>query len=110
MGLLNEGSGASDGNSQAGAGGGGTDGGGSSGGSGNAGAQGGQTSWRDSLPQELREDPSLKAFNDPSGLAKSYIETKKMVGKKGVIVPTDKDGDDAWGSFFKQIGLPESPD
>lgn len=32
------------------------------------------------IPEELRSDPSLANFNDVGGLAKSFLETKKMVG------------------------------
>ena len=32
------------------------------------------------LPEDLRSDPGLQPFKDAGGLAKSYIETKKMVG------------------------------
>ena len=33
------------------------------------------------LPKELQEDPSLKDFKDVGALAKSFIETKSLVGK-----------------------------
>ena len=34
----------------------------------------------DSLPEELRHEPSLKNFTDSAGLAKSYVHAQRMVG------------------------------
>lgn len=33
------------------------------------------------LPEEIRSDPGLQSFNDVGSLAKSYLETKSMVGR-----------------------------
>lgn len=80
---------------------------------GNAGGQqqqqqgGGQTSWRDSLPDELKADVSLQQFNDVASLAKSYISTKAHVGKKGVIVPGQNATDEEWSAFYKSVGQPD---
>jgi hypothetical protein len=72
-----------------------------------SGAPGGaQATWRDSLPDDIKADPSLQAFTDVAGLAKSYLHTKAHVGKKGVIVPTDKSSDEEWAQFYDQIGRP----
>ncbi len=68
----------------------------------------GQTgSWRDALPPELRDNPALATFTDVPNLAKSYVHAQTMIGKKGVIVPTDKSSDEDWDSFYKAIGRPE---
>jgi hypothetical protein len=67
-----------------------------------------QTSWRDSLPDDLKNDAGLSAFTDVGGLAKSYIETKKLVGKKGVFVPGPNATDEEWNAFFKSAGQPEA--
>lgn len=73
---------------------------------GTQGAQGGQASWRDALPEDIRNDSSLLPFSDVSSLAKSYVSTKAMVGKKGVLVPGEKATDEEWGQFFDSIGRP----
>lgn len=36
-------------------------------------------SWLESLPEDVRSDPSLKVFKDVSGLAKSYVNAQKMI-------------------------------
>lgn len=71
------------------------------------GTGGTQPSWRDTLPDDLKADAGLAAFTDVAGLAKSYISTKAMVGKKGVIVPGQNATDEEWGAFYKSAGQPE---
>lgn len=36
--------------------------------------------WKQALPEDIRENPALKDFKDPVALAKSYLETKSLVG------------------------------
>lgn len=37
--------------------------------------------WRATLPEAIRNDPSLSSFKDIGALAQSFIETKSLVGK-----------------------------
>lgn len=39
-------------------------------------------------------------------LAKSYLHAQSMIGKKGLIPPTDKSTDEEWNSFYDQMGRP----
>lgn len=39
------------------------------------------------LPEDIRSDPALQSFNDIGGMAKSYLETKSMVGRS-IQLPT----------------------
>jgi hypothetical protein len=41
----------------------------------------------DSLPEELRHEPSLKNFTDSAGLAKSYVHAQRMVGADRLHCP-----------------------
>jgi hypothetical protein len=43
-------------------------------------------------------------------LAKGYVSAQRLVGSKGVIVPGKEAKPEEWGSFWNQIGRPESPD
>ena len=96
---------------------GGDSGGTGSGGSGDPGASGGgaggnqgaggSASWRDSLPDDIKNDPSIANFNDVASLTKSYISTKAHVRKKGVIVPGQKATPEEWATFYREIGLPD---
>jgi hypothetical protein len=67
-------------------------------------------SWRDALPAELRDAPSLTKFNDPAALAKGYIEAEALIGRKGVIVPSEKDGPEVVAKFREALGVPEKPE
>lgn len=73
---------------------------------GNQGTPGGN-SWLTALPEELRADASLTPFKDVADLAKSYISTKALVGKKGVIPPGEKSTEEEWTAFYKSLGQPE---
>lgn len=69
-------------------------------------------SWRDTLPDDLKADKSLESFKDVPSLAKSYIETKKLVGTKteGLVKPaTDKSPPEELGAWRKALGVPDAP-
>jgi hypothetical protein len=71
-----------------------------------------EASWLDSLPEdfEYRDDPSLSTVPDVPTLAKSYVETKKLVGRKGLIVPKDDEPEEKWDEFYGALGRPETAD
>ena len=58
--------------------------------------------WRDALPEELKGNESLSAFEDITGLAKSFIETKAMVGN-GLRVPSDDASDEQKADFLNKV-------
>lgn len=75
-----------------------------------AGAGGGAPQdWRASLPEEMRSEKSLETFKDIPSLAKSYIETKKMMGGAVAMPKADAKPED-WDAFYTRLGRPESPD
>lgn len=65
------------------------------------------TSWRDTLPEELKNDMKLSQFKDVGDLAKAYQHAHSLIGKKGVIVPGEKASDQEWEHFFKSVGRPD---
>lgn len=67
------------------------------------------TTWRDSLPDELKASASLSKFETIEGLAKSYTNLEKMLGTDKVPVPKEGDEEGA-KSFFKAAGWPEKPE
>lgn len=80
-------------------------------GGGGSGQGGGDAkSWLESLPEDVRSDPSLKVFKDVSGLAKSYVNAQKMIGADRVIMPNEKSTDEEWNAFYQKLGRPESAD
>src|SRR4029453_17971170 len=60
--------------------------------------------WRASLPPELQGEKTLESFKDVSALAKSWIETKRMVGKG-----SDYPGAEARAGYPKGAGVPAAP-
>ena len=58
--------------------------------------------WRDELPDEIKGDESLANFEDVNALAKSFIETKAMVGS-GIRVPGDDASDEQKAAFLSKI-------
>lgn len=67
------------------------------------------TSWRDGLDADLRDNPTLGRYEDIPALARGLVETKELVGRKGIILP--KEGDDGdLARFRTEIGVPDTPD
>jgi hypothetical protein len=76
----------------------------------------GATTWVDTLPQELRGNPSLAQFQGKTWeevgptIAKSYVETKSMIGADKMLKPSEKWGEKEYNDFYAQLGRPEAPD
>lgn len=81
---------------------------GAAGGNANGTGAGTEKSWRDSLPEEIRNDPSLVSFKSHEELAKSYVHAQSLIGKEKVIVPGEKATDADWDAFYAKAGRPES--
>jgi len=63
--------------------------------------------WKESLSEDLRNDPNMGPITDLPGLAKSFIHAQKMVGSDKFSIPDKHATDDDWRSVFSKIGLPE---
>ena len=63
--------------------------------------------WREGLGAEYKDHPALADFADVPALAESYVATKEMVGKKGIILPKEGDAADQ-ARFRSEIGVPET--
>lgn len=66
--------------------------------------------WRTTLPDDLKADKSLEGFKDVAGLAKSYVETKKLVGQKTLKVPAADSSPDDIAAWRKALNIPETAD
>ncbi len=62
--------------------------------------------WRNSLPDDIKSDPSLKTIHTPEALAKSYIHAQKMVGADKIPLPGKHASEDDWAKFYAKIGVP----
>ncbi len=62
------------------------------------------------IPEESKDAPFWGKITDDASLVKAYINAQGLIGKKGVILPGEKDSPEIWGEFYKALGRPESPD
>lgn len=58
------------------------------------------------LGADLLGDPSLKVFENPTALLKSYVHAQKQLGKKGVIIPDQNSTKEDWDQFYQKVGVP----
>lgn len=75
-----------------------------------AGAEAAPVGFLDSLPEELRGEPSLRTFTDPTSLAKSYVNAQRLIGADKVAKPGKSWTDDQYNEFYNSIGRPDSAD
>lgn len=66
--------------------------------------------WKTTLPDEIRNDNSLKHITDIASLAKSYVHAQRLVGTDKVALPSKHATDDDWSNFFTKIGKPKEID
>ena len=67
-------------------------------------------SFRDSISEDFRNDPSIEKFTEIDALAKSYINATKMIGQDKVAVPNKNSTEDQWNEVYDKLGRPESAD
>ena len=68
------------------------------------------SSWKDSISEDFRNDPSIEKFTEIDALAKSYINATKMIGQDKVAIPNNNSTDDQWSEVYAKLGRPESPE
>lgn len=66
------------------------------------------TSWRDTLPADIKDAPELAKYTDVAALAKGHVNQAKLVGQKGQIPGPDAKPEDV-KAFHRALGVPESP-
>ena len=67
-----------------------------------AGAGGDAASWRDSISEEFRNDPSLESIKDIDSLAKGYVSSQRMLGNR-IPIPGEDAGDAAKQEFLQKL-------
>lgn len=65
--------------------------------------------WHDHLPDGLKNNPSLKTFGSLPDLAKAYVETKGLVGKR-LEMPGEGASPEQIANWRKTVGAPERPE
>jgi len=64
--------------------------------------------WQNTLDESLRTEKSLATFKSVNDLAKSFVNTKSMVGKNTMEVPTESSSEEVWEAFYKAGGRPDT--
>jgi hypothetical protein len=54
--------------------------------------------WRESLPEDIREAGALKDIPDVATLAKAHVDAQSFIGRS-VRIPGEDAGDDVWSDF-----------
>lgn len=68
------------------------------------------TDWRTSIPEDIRNEPSLSTIKDIPSLAKSYVNAQRLIGADKVVVPKPGAPQAQWDEFYNKIGRPDVPD
>lgn len=70
-----------------------------------------EKTWLDTLPEDLRSNPSLQRYKEggPEVLAKSYLNLERMIGFDKVPLPKDANDNEAWNHVYKSLGRPDDP-
>jgi hypothetical protein len=66
--------------------------------------------WMELLPEDLREDATLKSIQDFPSMAKMLVSGQKMIGADKIMVPGKESTDEDWGKIFNKLGRPEKSD
>lgn len=61
------------------------------------------------VPADISADPSLKDIKDVAGLAKSYVNSQKMLGSR-IAIPGETATEAERNEFYAKLGRPEKPD
>lgn len=64
--------------------------------------------WRESLQEEIRNEPSLQAMTHINSLAKAFVDTKRMVGKDTMTIPTENSTENDWDAAYAALGRPDT--
>lgn len=64
-------------------------------------------SWRDSIAEDLRADPSLTKFSTLDDLAKSYKHLERSFGSNKISIPSEHATEDDWKQVYRKLGQPE---
>lgn len=64
--------------------------------------------WKETIPEDIRNDASLKDVKDIASLAKGYVSAQKLIGSK-IGIPQEGD-ETAWNDLYGKLGRPEAPD
>jgi hypothetical protein len=66
-------------------------------------------SFRDSISEEYRNNPSIKSFTNVNDMAKTLIHAQRMIGADKIPLPGKSATDDEWRAIYQKLGAPDDP-
>lgn len=69
-----------------------------------------ENSFLSGLSDDLRDNSGLTKFKDTNGLAKSYLELQKTLGKDKAVIPGEGATPEELDGYFSKVGMPETAD
>lgn len=66
--------------------------------------------WRSQIPEDIRDNASLKTIGDVGQLAKSFINAQSMIGADKLAIPGKYATPDDWAEVDRRLGKPDNPD
>lgn len=67
------------------------------------------TSPWNTLPEDLRNNEYLARHKDVESLVREHINAQSLIGRKGVIPPSDWNDKQQVTRFYRELGVPEKP-
>ena len=67
-----------------------------------------ETTWRDSLSDDIRDHASLTTIQDVDNLARSYVHAQSMVGADKIPIPGKWADNDDWSEVYSRLGRPDT--
>ena len=64
--------------------------------------------WQSTLPEGYQNEASLKTVTDGKVLAKMFVDTKRMVGKNTIAIPSETSPKDEWSEYYRHGGRPDT--
>lgn len=64
--------------------------------------------WRASLPDDIKNSPTMSKFTTLEGLAKSYVNLEKQFGADKIVIPKEGDAE-GWAKAYDALGRPKEP-
>lgn len=62
--------------------------------------------WKECLPEELRNESCLDSVKNLSGMAKSFVNAQKMIGKNKIALPSENSTQEELDAFYSALGRP----
>ena len=62
----------------------------------------------DTLPEDLRDNPTLKRFTNVGDLAKSYVNAREHIGENKITLPGKHTTESEWNEIYSKLGRPDT--